>query len=183
MIKKLLIVTLLAIVMPMRSMAQQTARVVDYSTDAAMFIPAAMGLGVAIYEGDTEGAVQLGKTLAVSTAVTYILKYSVKKARPDGTGFDAFPSNHCNFAFGGATFLQRRYGWKWGVPAYLVSAYVAWGRIYAKKHDVWDVLAGAAISVGSGFLFTTPFAKKHNVQLAPIITSEGGCGVYFSMTL
>ncbi|MBQ5888640.1 MAG: hypothetical protein IIW77_05130 [Bacteroidaceae bacterium] len=121
MIKRLFIITLLAVVMPMRSAAQY-ARAVDYSTDAAMFIPAAVGLGVAIYEGDREGIAQLGKTLAVSTAVTYILKYSVKKARPDGDGFDAFPSNHCNFAFGGATFLQRRYGWKWGVPAYLVSA-------------------------------------------------------------
>ena len=182
MIKRLLIITLLAVFMPLRSVAQY-ARAVDYSTDVAMFVPAAVGLGVAIYEGDREGIAQLGKTLAVSTAVTYILKYSVKKARPDGDGFDAFPSNHCNFAFGGATYLQRRYGWKWGVPAYLVSAYVAWGRIYAKKHDIWDVLAGAAISVGSGFLFTTPFAKKHNVQLAPVITGEGGCGVYFSMTL
>lgn len=159
----------------------QGHRAVDISTDAAMFVPAVMGLGVAIYERDKEGIIQLGKTLAVSTAVTYILKYSVKKARPDGSGSDAFPSNHCNFAFGGATFLQHRYGWKWGVPAYLVSAYVAWGRIYAGKHDVWDVLAGAAISVGSGLLFTTPFAKKHDVQLAPVVTHEGGCGVYFSM--
>ena len=174
---------MLATVVPLRCVAQQHTNVVDFSTDVAMFIPAAVGLGVAIYEGDREGIAQLGKTLAVSTAVTYILKYSVKKARPDGDGFDAFPSNHCNFAYGGATFLQRRYGWKWGVPAYLLSAYVAWGRIYARKHDIWDVLAGAAISVGSGFLFTTPFAKKHNVQLAPVVTSEGGCGVYFSMSL
>ena len=183
MIKRLLIITLLATVVPLRCVAQQHTNAVDFSTDVAMFIPAAVGLGVAIYEGDREGIAQLGKTLAVSTAVTYILKYSVKKARPDGDGFDAFPSNHCNFAFGGATFLQRRYGWKWGVPAYLLSAYVAWGRIYARKHDIWDVLAGAAISVGGGFLFTTPFAKKHNVQFAPVVTAEGGCGVYFSMTL
>ena len=174
---------MLATVVPLRCVAQQHTNAVDFSTDVAMFIPAAVGLGVAIYEGDREGIAQLGKTLAVSTAVTYILKYSVKKARPDGDGFDAFPSNHCNFAFGGATFLQRRYGWKWGVPAYLLSAYVAWGRIYARKHDIWDVLAGAAISVGGGFLFTTPFAKKHNVQFAPVVTAEGGCGVYFSMTL
>ena len=179
MLKRLLVIVMLFFVAG--NSAAQGRRAVDFSTDAAMFVPAALGLGVAIYERDLEGVVQLGKTLAVSTAVTYILKYSVKKARPDGSGSDAFPSNHCNFAFGGATFLQRRYGWKWGVPAYLVSAYVAWGRIYAGKHDVWDVLAGAAISVGSGFLFTTRFAKEHEVQLAPVVTHEGGCGIYFSM--
>lgn len=179
MLKRLLVIVMLFFVAG--NSAAQGHRAVDISTDAAMFVPAALGLGVAIYERDLEGVVQLGKTLAVSTAVTYILKYSVKKSRPDGSGSDAFPSNHCNFAFGGATFLQRRYGWKWGVPAYLVSAYVAWGRIYAGKHDVWDVLAGAAISVGSGFLFTTRFAKEHEVQLAPMVTNEGSCGLYFSM--
>ena len=44
-------------------------------------------------------------------------------------------------------------------------------------------LAGAAIGVGSGLLFTTPFAKKHNAMLMPTITADGGCGVYFSMSL
>lgn len=160
----------------------QKERAVDLSTDVGMFVPGAMGAGVALLKGDLEGVVELGKTVAVSTAVTYILKYSVDKRRPDGSGFDAFPSNHCNFSFAGATFVMKRYGWKWGVPAYLVSGYVAWGRIYARKHDVWDVLAGAAIGVGSGLLFTTPYAKKHNMTLVPTLT-DGGCGVHFSMSL
>jgi membrane-associated phospholipid phosphatase len=85
-------------------------------------------------------------------------------------------------AFSGATFLQRRYGWKLGVPAYAVSTYVAWGRVYSKRHDVWDVLAGAAIGVGSALVFTRPFAEKHNVTLAPIAWPEGG-GVMFTMNL
>ena len=81
----------------------------------------------------------------------------------------------------GATFIQQRYGWKYALPAYAVGGYVAWGRVYPERHDVWDVLAGAAIGVGSGFLFTTPFAKKHDVVLTPVINHEGNCGVYFSM--
>lgn len=161
----------------------QSRRAVDLSTDVAMFVPVALGAGASLCKGDYEGLLQLGKTVAISTAATYILKYSVKKSRPDGSGFDAFPSNHNNFSFAGATFLMKRYGWKWGVPAYLVSGYVAWGRIYAGKHDIWDVLAGAAIGVGSGLLFTTPFAKKHDVALTPTITPDGGCGIYFSMSL
>ena len=161
----------------------QSRKIIDFTTDVAMFVPAALGAGVSLCKGDYEGFFELGKTVAMSTAVTYILKYSVKKSRPDGSGFDSFPSNHNNFAFAGATFLMKRYGWKWGVPAYLVGGYVAWGRIYAGKHDIWDVLAGAAIGVGSGMLFTTPFAKKHDATLMPTITADGGCGVYFSMSL
>ena len=56
-------------------------------------------------------------------------------------------------AFDGATFLMRRYGWKWGVPAYAVSCYVAWGRVHANKHDWWDVLGGAAIGAGADAVY------------------------------
>lgn len=180
--KKLLLVILISLLSVNMTNAQGQ-RAVDISTDVAMFLPAALGAGVSLFKSDYEGLVELGKTVAISTAVTYILKYSVKKSRPDGSGFDAFPSNHNNFAFAGATFLMKRYGWQWGLPAYVVSGYVAWGRMYAGKHDIWDVIAGAAIGVGSGLLFTTPFAKKHDVTLAPAITPDGGCGVYFSMKL
>ena len=163
------------------SLQAQNRDAIETSTDIAMFAPAAVGAGAALIKGDYKGLLQLGESLAVSVAVSYALKYTVKKERPDGSDNHAFPSNHTGFSFAGATFLQKRYGWKWGVPAYLVSGYVAWGRIYAKRHDFWDVLAGAAIGVGSGFLFTTPFAKKHDVVLAPMVNHEGNYGVYFSM--
>lgn len=159
----------------------QSRKAIETSTDIAMFAPAAVGAGVALAEGDYKGLLQLGESLALSVAASYALKYTVKKERPDGSDNHSFPSNHTGFSFAGATFLQKRYGWKWGVPAYLVSGYVAWGRVYSERHDVWDVLAGAAIGAGSGFLFTTPFAKKHDVVLTPVINHEGNCGVYFSM--
>ena len=154
---------------------------VGTSTDIAMFAPAAAGACAALVKGDYKGLLQLGESLALSVAVSYALKYTVKKERPDGSDTHSFPSNHSGFSFAGATFLMKRYGWEWGVLAYLVSSYVAWGCVYARRHDVWDVLAGAAIGVGSGFLFTTRFAKKHDLVLAPTLNSEGRCGVYFSM--
>lgn len=174
---------LLFLLLPLFSgtMAQSRSGV-DFSTDIAMFAPAVAGVGVAIAEGDYKGLLQLGESLAASVAVSYALKYTVKKERPDGSDNHSFPSNHTGFSFAGATFLQKRYGWKWGVPAYLLSSYVAWGRVYSKQHDVWDVLAGAAIGVGSGLLFTTRFAREHNVVLAPVVTNQGGCGLHFSMT-
>ncbi len=159
----------------------QSRKSIDLSTDIAMFAPAAAGAGVAIANGDYKGLLQLGESLVASVAVSYALKYTISKRRPDGSDNHSFPSNHTGFSFAGATFLQKRYGWQWGVPAYLVSGYVAWGRVYSKQHDVWDVLAGAAIGVGSSFLFTTSFAKEHNVVLSPTITSSGNCGIYFSM--
>ena len=178
---RILPIILILLLAPGRSIAQSRATV-EKSTDVAMFVPAAVGAGAALLKGDRKGVLQLGEALAVSVATSYALKYSVSKRRPDGSDTHSFPSNHTGFAFAGATFLMERYGWQWGVPAYLVGGYVAWGRVYAKRHDVWDVLAGAAIGTASGLLFTTPFAGKHSVVLAPTVTPSGNCGVYISMT-
>lgn len=178
---KRLLLIFVVVIFPFAVGNAQSRKAIETSTDIAMFAPAAVGAGVALAEGDYKGLLQLGESLAVSVAASYALKYTVKKERPDGSDNHSFPSNHTGFSFAGATFLQKRYGWEWGVPAYLVSGYVAWGRVYSERHDVWDVLAGAAIGVGSGFLFTTPFAKKHDVVLTPVINHEGNCGVYFSM--
>ena len=50
-----------------------------------------------------------------------------------------------------------------------------------KKHDWWDVAAGAVIGAGSAYIFTRPFAKKHNLSISPV-AGDGHYGVYASMT-
>ena len=65
-------------------------------------------------------------------------------------------------------------------PAYALAAYVGWGRVYSRKHHWWDVVAGGAIGAASAYIFTKPFAKKHNLQVSPV--SDGrSVGVYASM--
>ena len=86
---------------------------------------------------------------------------------------------HTSVSFTAATFIQRRYGWKWGVPAYVLSTYVGWSRVYGKKHDWWDVAAGAVIGAGSSLIFTRPFAKKHPLTLSPV-AGDGHCGLYIA---
>ncbi|HDZ06414.1 phosphatase PAP2 family protein, partial [Maribacter sp.] len=86
------------------------------------------------------------------------------KPRPEGrTDGHAFPSGHTSFAFQGASFLQRRYGWKYGVPAYLVAGYVGFSRLEGlnDRHDGWDILAGAVVGIGSTYLFITPYMEEH----------------------
>ena len=159
----------------------QSRKGVDVSTDIAMFAPAAVGAGCALLKKDNKGLLQLGESLALQVAVSYALKYTIDKERPDGSDNHSFPSNHTGFAFAGATFLQQRYGWRLGLPAYLVGGYVAWGRIYSKRHEVWDVLAGAAVGAGSALLLTTPFATRNELVVVPLAI-DGGCGVHVSMS-
>lgn len=160
----------------------QPRKAVETSTDVLMFATPVVGLVASLVTGDYQGTKQLAIGGATSLAVSYLLKYTVKKRRPDGSDYHSFPSNHTAMAFQGAAFIQRRYGWKYGIPAYILSGYVGWGRIYAKKHDCWDVLAGAAIGIGSGYLFTRPFARKHNLAVSPIIADSGCWGIHASMT-
>lgn len=106
--------------------------------------------------GDRQGTKQLSVSLGVAAATTLALKLTIDKQRPDGSGDDSFPSGHAAAAFGGAAFLQRRYGWNYGAPAYALATFVGWSRVYADRHWVEDVVAGAAISLASAYCFVSP---------------------------
>ena len=153
------------------------SKFVERSTDVLCLAPSATGLCVAIANHDTQGMKQLGLSTATCLALNYGLELCIKKDRPDGTGHHAFPSTHTAVAFNGSSFLMRRYGWQWGVPAYVASTYVAWGRVHSYRHDWWDVLGGAAIGAGSAFLFTRPFVKDVDISIAPTSFGDQAYGV------
>lgn len=149
------------------------------STDVLVIaLPVAALTGVLVQK-DWKGLIQGVETAGVTAAATLLLKYTVKETRPDFSNRHSFPSGHSSISFATSAFLQRRYGWAVGGPAYALSTYVAWGRVYSKKHHWWDVVAGAAIGAGSAYIFTKPFAKKHNLQIAPVTDGES-LGAYVS---
>ena len=78
---------------------------------AAVALPAA-GLIVSLAVGDRQGVKQLALACAADLAVGYGLKYAIGKSRPAGHEGPAFPSIHSAVAFAGASYIQRRYGWK-----------------------------------------------------------------------
>lgn len=145
----------------------------------AVLLPVA-GLTAILLEKDWQGLKQGIYSGATTLGMTYALKYLVKKQRPDHSDTHSFPSMHSSVSFAAASFIQKRYGWKWGIPAYTLSTYIAWSRVYAKKHDGWDVLAGAAIGIGSSYLFTRPYARKHQIAISPLANKEY-YGLYASM--
>lgn len=151
------------------------AQFVKKSTDVVCLIPSAVAAVNTLARHDRKGMLQLGLSSATCIVVNYGLEAMITKERPDGTGNHAFPSTHTAAAFNGATFLMRRYGWKWGVPAYAVATYVGWGRIYSDRHDIWDVLGGAALGAGTALIFTRPY-KTQNAEIT--ISPTFGSGRY-----
>lgn len=156
-------------------------KAVRTSGDVLAFATPVASLAAVLALRDREGLKQGALTGVAVVGATYALKHIVKKERPDRSDNHSFPSMHTSVSFAGASFIQRRYGWKWGIPAYALSAYVGWSRVYGKKHDGWDVAAGALLGAGCAYIFTRPFAGKHDLGISPVAV-DGGCGVYVSMS-
>lgn len=126
-------------------------------------LPASAALSTLVLK-DKEGFWQFTKSFAANVAITGVLKYAVNKRRPFHGGGQAFPSGHTSITFQAASFVHKRYGFKYSIPAYVLAGWTGYSRINATRHDGWDVLAGAVVGIGSSFLFTTPY-QQENMQL------------------
>ena len=120
-----------------------------------VMLPAA-AYGSAVYRHDKKGQHQFYQSLATNLGATYALKYTVNKTRPNG-GKHSFPSGHTSTAFQAATFIHKRYGLHYAIPAYIGATFVGYSRVKSKQHDTTDVIAGAAIGIASSLYFTKPY--------------------------
>lgn len=124
-----------------------------------MLLPAS-ALTTTIILRDKQGAWQMTKSFLLNLAVTGAGKVLINKQRPLEGGDYAFPSGHTSVAFQSASFFHRRYGFKYSIPAYVLASFTAYSRLNAHRHDGWDILAGAAVGIGSTFFFTTPYEDR-----------------------
>ena len=102
-------------------------------------------------------------SMGTSFILTHSLKRTINKVRPNGSDY-SFPSGHTSAAFTGAAFIDKNYGLKYGIPAYLLASYVGWSRVYANKHDYADVIGGAVIGIGSNYLLINLLNEKININ-------------------
>ena len=117
-------------------------------------------IGSTYYMEDKPGMKSFFKSYIITAGTTYLLKVTTKKQRPDGSNYMSFPSGHTSAAFSGASFVHFRYGFKYGAPLYILAAFTGYSRVYANKHYVEDVVAGAGLAILSSYYFTSPYGKK-----------------------
>jgi hypothetical protein len=131
-------------------------------------------VGVGLYSGGwfakkgrlaTAGA-DIMRAQLLSQAYVQALKFTVQRERPDKSNSVSFPSGHSASAFATASVLQRHYGWKVGVPAGVVAAYVATARVHDNKHYLSDVIFGGAIGVAAQRTVTLR-AGRYDVMVTP----------------
>jgi membrane-associated phospholipid phosphatase len=129
-------------------------------------------LGVPAVQGDWNGSGQAALSMGGAFAVTEGLKWAIPEERPDRSDDKSFPSGHTATSFAAAASLEKRYGWKIGLPAHAVALFVGVSRVEAKKHFVHDVVAGAAIGEAAGWLLTN--RRNDRVQWLPWGDAHGG---------
>lgn len=140
--------------------------------DVTQYAPAALVIGLKAfgYESRTKwGGMLVSDVLSVGimTATVKGVKYMVNRQRPYG-GKHSFPSGHTATSFMTATLLYKEYGWRnpwFSIGGYTVAALTGVSRIMNNAHWMSDVVAGAAVGIGSvhlGYYLTDLIFKgKH----------------------
>jgi len=136
--------------------------------------PTALALGnisVFYFGSDREKSnVKLAVTSWIGAfATTTLIKGLVNRERPEHQQVirwdSSFPSGHTSSWFALATVYSNKYP-KYAIPLYGAGVLVGLSRVYLGEHYPSDVLAGAAIGIGFGYL--TLKLEKH-LQKIPFL--------------
>ncbi len=120
--------------------------------------------GTTLYQEDELGQTEFYKSYGTALGTAVVLKAMVSEERPDKSNNRSFPSGHTASAISGATFIHKRYGIKYAIPAYIGAIYTGYSRVHSQKHFIHDVLAGAILGSVSSWYFTTSYK---NIEIHP----------------
>ncbi|RMA77675.1 phosphatase PAP2 family protein [Umboniibacter marinipuniceus] len=155
------------------SLSLSLSAVPSYANDdVADFLQLALpatAAGITVITDDYEGLEQFAYALGSTVATTYALKSLVSSERPNGEDEDSFPSGHASVTFSAASFIDRRYGHQWGIPAYVLASYTAYSRYENDHHKAEDVLVGALIGYGFSHLFVDEYS---DVQIGAVVSER-----------
>lgn len=140
----------------------------EIASDAGRFFLPLSAVALIIAHKDYDGAEQFAASFGTSAVFAEGIKYITHERRPNGDCCESFPSGHAVWTFSSATFIQRRYGWYWGIPAYALATAVSVARVATKHHYVQDIIGGAILGGGIATIITRhPYTKK-SLILVPV---------------
>lgn len=141
-------------------------------TGIAIALPVVAG-GITLWKKDRTGSAQLIAETFLTVGTAYALKQFVRERRPDGSDYQSFPSDTTALAASGSSFLWGRYGWEYGLPAAALTQFVSYSRIQARQHRWYDTLASSAMAAGYGYVVTTPFKRRYNIDTSLEASPDG----------
>ncbi len=126
----------------------------------------------------------------ISSMITYGLKSSIYKTRPDNSENNSFPSGHTTVAFTNASVLYHEFNdsstWL-AYSGYVFSTTTATLRVLNNEHWLSDVIMGAGIGIivtnlvyyFEPFKNFNPFLTSRKFTLVPVVENNK-YGAYFS---
>ncbi len=177
MYQKFSILTLITSLFVSLTFAQESEKgSIQRAGDVILVTLPAWAIGSSLDKGDEEGGMMWFKSLGVNALVTFGLKKAIDKERPDQSDEESFPSAHTSMTFHSATYLHVRYGFQAAEIPYLAATFTAFSRVYAKKHFLIDVVAGALIGSASAYFLTDnhsdyssiPHTDKNRIKSRPV---------------
>lgn len=150
---------------PVCTAKRQHTRVADFGKTAMPLT----ALGISLIKFDWFGAA-LSQVLAHGLYLTNgKFEHKIDKKRPCGcTG--AFPSGHMIMYASSASYLHYRYGWQYGLPAYVAAFGFSYDRVRNKAHSWGDMLGTFAIVNVITFIVTPRFNDE--VEYLPCFCDE-----------
>lgn len=149
--------------------------VLEYTPFAAVIALKAFGV-----ESKSEWgrlAVNTAASFVFTAGTCYTMKHTIHNMRPDRTDNHSFPSGHAAFAFAGATLMANEYGHvsPWiTVGGYAVATFTAVDRVRRNRHNLGDVVIGAAVGVAAaeaGYYLgglILPDHKNYSLSVLPV---------------
>src|SRR5579872_2400922 len=113
---------------PVKPLTSMQKNIETMGTGVAIALPLAAA-GITLYKDDRPGLFRLAVESVLTVGTAYALKNIVRERRPDGSDWHSFPSGTTALAASGSSFLWRRYGWQYGLPAFALSQFVSYSRV------------------------------------------------------
>ncbi len=112
---------------------------------------AAIGVSL-LHHNDWKGMEEFAVSAGLTVGSAFLIRQIVRNKRPGNTtDFHSLTPPDLALADASSDYLWSRYGWRYGVPAYLASAFVSYALTDAKKNHWYDTLASGALAFGFNY--------------------------------
>ncbi len=139
-------------------------------------------IGVSLlHHRDWKGIGEFAVSAGLTVGSALIIRQIVRNQRPDHLGdFHSLTPPDLALADASSDYMWSRYGWRYGVPAYLASAFVSYALTDAKKNHWYDTLATGALAFGFNYAIVDRY-RPGRYHVSAEAAPNGGAMVRFAV--
>jgi hypothetical protein len=125
-------------------------------------------VGISLYKGDWKGLREFAVSAGLTVGSAFLIRQIVRQHRPDHSDFHSLTPPDLALADASSDYLWSRYGWRYGVPAYIASAAVSYALTDAKKNHWYDTLASGALAFSFDYALVDRYhPRRYRVSAEP----------------